>query len=137
MRRIIKPPSLPPDRSRIISPRAVWRASFFSETFGEPAGNLVYHLKNADELSLQDYGYERIPTYQVAMQLIASLQLAQHAASCSDADFDCQLAVLQARLSAMQRVLELFVKADPSTHFRINLQSGELVDLWGENPFHI
>ena len=64
-------------------------------------------------------------------------QLAQHAASCSDADFDCQLAVLQARLSAMQRVFELFVKADPSTHFRINLQSGELVDLWGENPFHI
>ena len=97
--------------------------------------DLVYHLKNADELSLQDYGYERIPTYQVAMQLIASLQLAQHTASCGAEDFDCQLAVLQARLSAMQRVFELFIHAAPSTHFRINLHSGELVDLWGENPF--
>ena len=110
------------------------RDRFFNEHF-ENLLDLVYHLKNADELSLQDYGYERIPTYQVAMQLIASLQLAQHTASCGAEDFDCQLAVLQARLSAMQRVFELFIHAAPSTHFRINLRSGELVDLWGENPF--
>jgi len=112
------------------------RQSFFIEHF-ENLLDLVYHLKNADELSLEDYGYERIPTYQIAMQLIASLQLAQHNVSCSVDDFNCQLLVLQARLSAMQRVFELFVKADPSTHFRINLKTGELIDLWGENPFRV
>ncbi len=110
------------------------RERFFSENF-EQLLDLVYHLKNADELSLQDYGYDRIPTYQVAMQLIATLQLAQHSGSCGTEDFDCQLAVLQARLSAMQRVFDLFIQAAPSTHFRLNLRSGELVDLWGENPF--
>lgn len=110
------------------------RQSFFNEDFQELL-DLVYHLKNADELSLQDYGYERIPTYQVAMQLLATLQLAQHSESCSAEDFDCQLSVLQARLSAMHRVFELFVKADPSTHFRLNLVTGDILDLWVENPF--
>lgn len=117
-----------------IAQSGISREQFFTETF-EALLDLTYHLKNADEISLQDYGYDRIPTYQVAMQLIGSLQLAQHSETCTSEDTECQLGVLQARLSAMQRVFDLFVQADPSTHFRINLRTGDIVDLWGENPF--
>ncbi|MCY9804575.1 metallophosphoesterase [Vibrio scophthalmi] len=112
------------------------RAHFFNERF-EQLLDLTYHLKNADELSLEDFGFERIPVYQTAMEQIQTLSIPQLAPMCSAEDFACQTEVLQARLAAMGRVFELFARAHPATHFSLDLKTGEINDLWGKNPWRV
>ncbi len=117
------------DVNQHIAASGLMRGKFFDETFDDLL-DLTYHLKNADELSLDDFGFARIPVYQVAMELISQLTLPQLAVGEGINESE----LLKARLAAMGRVFNLFIKAHPSKHFTLDLQSGVITDLWGKNP---
>ncbi|PSW96071.1 phosphoesterase [Photobacterium angustum] len=116
--------------------------------------NAMLHIRNGDELALQDIGLDKVVGYSVVAELFGrcdidnNLENHDYSQDYIEADpeagsheeFDNNkdnLSNLKLRLAALARIFHMFRITEPTTHFRVFPSRGEVLDLFNENPLRI
>ncbi|PSW63674.1 phosphoesterase [Photobacterium kishitanii] len=116
--------------------------------------NATLHIRNGDELALQDIGINTVVGFSVIAELFSRCDrdknlnnhvyeqdyLAGDPSSGSHADFDevsDNLDNLKLRLASLARIFHMFRITEPTTHFNVYPSTGQVLDLSNANPLRI
>lgn len=125
-------------------------SKYYSEISFTDFCNHTLHLRNGDELAIDDIGLTNLTIYQIIVKLFISND-SDNDLSTVDADVDyidgdadsgddvtatsVSLVNLKTRFGSFARVYYKFLYAEPSAHILVNLADNTITDYWGENPF--